>query len=71
MDDCLFLLIFINTVCMGKGTLASSYTYLVFCKITVMNLQEWLLQYAIGDDVIPWLTLHSMKLNLHYRKHFL
>ena len=24
MDDCLFLLIFINTVCMGKGTLASS-----------------------------------------------
>ena len=43
MDDCLFLLIFINTVCMGKGTLASSYTYLVFCKIVVMNIQEWLL----------------------------
>ena len=24
--------------------------------------QEWLLQHATGDDVIPWVTLHSMKL---------
>ena len=30
MDDGSFLLIFINTVCMGKGTLASQYTNLVF-----------------------------------------
>ena len=30
MDDGSFLLNFINTVCMGKGTLASRYTNLVF-----------------------------------------
>ena len=28
---------------------------------------------AVGDDAMPWLTLHSMKLNqyLHYRKLFM
>ena len=26
---------------------------------------------AIGNDVMPWLTLYSMNLNLHYRKLFM
>ena len=25
---------------------------------------------ALGDDVMPWLTLHSIKLNLHYWKYY-
>ena len=42
-----------------------------FERLLYLNIQEWLLQHAIGDDVIPWLTLHSMKINLHYRKLFM
>ena len=60
MDDCSFLS---TQYAWGRGHYLAATLILYFERLLCLNIQEWLLQHAIEEDMIPWLTSHNMKLN--------